>query len=332
MNMSSVRVSTLPLSTKIMPSQYLLEPGMVPACVLIKNVLLQQLPVVMPVLQLVASTTGKGSLYATNEARCGSANVCPAGTNSISDISSCTQNTGYDQWNPNNNFFQWTKGSCSMKVKVRLDGQIAIIHQPEGISRVVKYVSQGLGNINFFVVSWPRDDYVKDELFPTIDNEFGEGTCQLQDDDTCLCDVEVTNGQVFFDDDLPSAYTLSEFRDKVRIGSLPPSQLDGYPNPNDPSATITLDGVAIDIYHKDSGGYTEDTIFRLEDDTDEFVDFGSDYVATSSPLVGYVYLKNFKSEIQIGDPTNDYYTRKLLFCVCVSICPQLNDLSSHVKT
>ena len=248
---------------------------------------------------------------ATNEARCGSANVCPAGTNSISDTSSCTQNTGYDQWNPNNNFFQWTKGSCSMKVKVRLDGQIAIIHKPESISRVVKYVSQGLGNINFFVVSWPRDDYVKDELFPTIDNECGEGTCQLQDDDTCLCDVEVTNGQVFFDDDLTSAYTLSEFRSKVRIGSLPPSQLEGYPNV--PSATITLDGVDIDIYHKDSGGYTEDTIFRLEDDTDEFVDFGSDYVASSSPLVGYVYLKNFKSEIQIGDTANDYYTRKLLF-------------------
>ena len=79
---------------------------------------------------------GEKVSYATNEARCGSANICPAGTNSISDTSSCTQNTGYDQWKPNNNFFQWTKGSCSMKVKVRLDGQIAIIHQPEGISRV----------------------------------------------------------------------------------------------------------------------------------------------------------------------------------------------------
>ena len=108
------------------------------------------------------------------------------------------------------------------------------------------------------------------------------------------------------------------FLTKVWICSLPPSQLDGFPHPNVPSATISLDGVDIDIYHKDSGGYTEDTIFRLEDDTDEFVDFGSDYVASSSPLVGYVYLKNFKSEIQIGDTANDYYTRKLLF-LCVHL-------------
>ena len=41
-----------------------------------------------------------------------------------------------------------------MKVKVRLDGMVAMIHDAEGFANQVKYVSQGpLENMNFFHVS-----------------------------------------------------------------------------------------------------------------------------------------------------------------------------------
>ena len=93
--------------------------------------------------------------YDTNTNRCGAeGDVCPAGTNSISDQSECPHQTGYSQSSPKSNFFQWTKGDCNFKVKVRLDGMIAMIHEPEGISRVVKYVDNSVGNMNFFHVSF----------------------------------------------------------------------------------------------------------------------------------------------------------------------------------
>ena len=93
--------------------------------------------------------------YDTNTDRCGTEedNVCPAGTNGISSQTECPHQTGYSQSSPKNNFFQWTKGGCTFKVKVRLDGMIAMIHEPEGISRVVKYVDNSVGNMNFFHVS-----------------------------------------------------------------------------------------------------------------------------------------------------------------------------------
>ena len=84
-------------------------------------------------------------------------NVCPAGTNGISSQTECPHQTGYSQSSPKNNFFQWTKGDCTFKVKVRLDGMIAMIHEPEGISRVVKYVDNSVGNMNFFHVSFYQE-------------------------------------------------------------------------------------------------------------------------------------------------------------------------------
>ena len=249
--------------------------------------------------------TGEYVVFDTNTNRCGTDNdVCSGGTNAISSQNCVNQIRYHSRW-PMGNHFQWTKGSCDMKVKVRLDGMVAMIHEAEGFANQVKYVSQGLGNMNFFSVPWPRDNYVKDELFPTIDNDCGEGTCSLQLDDTCLCDVTVTNNQAFSE----NPASIGVIREKLKIGAFPPNQVGGY----DAGIDLTFGSETVVVYHKTAPGpttgtYTQDTIFKLEDDTDEFVDFGSDYVASSNPVVGYVYLKNLDSSIQIGNATNPYYT------------------------
>ena len=49
-------------------------------------------------------------------------------------------------------------------------------------------------------MAWPRDDYVKDEIFPTIDDDCGGGTCTPAEDMTCHCQVTVTNSQAFSED------------------------------------------------------------------------------------------------------------------------------------
>lgn len=107
------------------------------------------------------------------------------------------------------------------------------------------------------------------------------------------------NGQVYS----ANPTTVADIRDKLKIGAFPPDA--SY----DSGTIITLDGEVVVVYHKTStGGYTAESIFKLQDETDEFVDWGTDYGAGSDPVVGFVYLKNFKSEIQIGDATNTYYT------------------------
>eukprot|EP00571_Detonula_confervacea_P017647 CAMPEP_0172312770 /NCGR_PEP_ID=MMETSP1058-20130122/18549_1 /TAXON_ID=83371 /ORGANISM="Detonula confervacea, Strain CCMP 353" /LENGTH=2999 /DNA_ID=CAMNT_0013026315 /DNA_START=101 /DNA_END=9097 /DNA_ORIENTATION=+ len=247
---------------------------------------------------------GEYVTYATNTDRCAASDraVCPAATNSISNQDKCSGQTGYNPGSPKYNHFSWTAGTCNIKVKVRLDGMVALVHSvPEAPFKVVKYVELGVGNMNFFHVPWPKDDYVKDELFPTIDNECGESTCAMQDDWTCLCDVTVTNTPAF--SVVPT--DAAEIRSKLKVGAFPQS-LAEYD-----SGTI-LDGT-VTVYHKkdasgNSLGYTVDTIFKLVDETDEFIDFGDEYYVDSGSWVGFVYLKNLESNIAIGDAANPYFS------------------------
>lgn len=66
--------------------------------------------------------TGDFVTYDTNLARCGSTNACPATMDYISDCGTCCdQKRGYQRNYPEYNFFQWTNGTCSYKVKINLD-------------------------------------------------------------------------------------------------------------------------------------------------------------------------------------------------------------------
>jgi uncharacterized protein (DUF1501 family) len=246
---------------------------------------------------------GERVTYATNNNLCsGNGGVCPAGTNDVADSNSCLGQTAYNVAAPKYNHFQWTEGSCTTKVKVRLDGMLALVHFPESANKVVKYVENGVGNMNYFHVPWPRDPYLKnDELFPHIDNACGEGTCVEQDDWTCLCDVTITNAVAFTGNPENEEAIWS----RLKIGAFPPDYLGGY------EAGFDLFSGAVTVYHKSGQGYTSDTIFKLSDTTDEFIEFGSAYERPrqeGDPIVGVVYLKNLVSDIQIGDTENDYYS------------------------
>ena len=99
---------------------------------------------------------GEYVTYDTNMGRCGdSGDVCPGSTNGVDNDDQCKHQVKYRSSAPRYNHFQWTSGSCDIKMKVRLDGMVALVHVPESASDVVKYVGlSAADNMNFFHVSY----------------------------------------------------------------------------------------------------------------------------------------------------------------------------------
>ncbi len=100
---------------------------------------------------------GEYVTYDTNMVRCGgdAIHVCPAGTNEVNNADQCKNQVRYASSAPRYNHFQWTSGSCDIKIKVRLDGMVALVHVPQSASKVVKYVGlEAKDNMNFFHVSY----------------------------------------------------------------------------------------------------------------------------------------------------------------------------------
>ena len=153
-----------------------------------------------------------------------------------------------------------------------------------------------------FKVPWPKDDWLGDELFPHIDNSCGDNACELQDDWTCLCDVMVDNYMAYNSSSLPPA-DAAEIRSTLKIGAFPPDYLGNYGNGIDIGGGVT-------VYHStDTNDYSVDSIFKIADLYDEFVDFGEEYVLNpQGPQVeGVLYLKNLISTIHIGDVASEYF-------------------------
>ena len=126
---------------------------------------------------------GEAVSFDTNAQRCGNGNLCAAGTQNCND-SACNGQKRYDSNHPKNNHFQWTDGGCDIKVKVRLDGMVALVHvsvskffllfqysifvsndvtqlhrgllqvplPANSNDEVVQYVEKGVKNMNYFHV------------------------------------------------------------------------------------------------------------------------------------------------------------------------------------
>ena len=69
---------------------------------------------------------GEYVTWATNKDRCGDSNVCDDKT-SVSDAS-CKGQIRYSIRSPADNHFQWSDAPCNVKIKVRMDSMVALVH------------------------------------------------------------------------------------------------------------------------------------------------------------------------------------------------------------
>lgn len=77
-----------------------------------------------------------------------------------------------------------------------------------------------LESLNYFSVHWPKDE-TNDDQFPSVDNNCGNGACQVLDDATCLCDTNLVDSAVF--SSMPSR---SDVLSQLSIGAFPVEMFD----------------------------------------------------------------------------------------------------------
>ena len=142
----------------------------------------------------------------------------------------------------------WTSDSCLLRVKIKRDGTITIVHQPSDFLDRVMHISEE--NQNFFKVYWE-----KRRGYPTVDNGC-DGVCQILSDATCLCGSGVLNTAVF--DSMPK--NTNELIKKLSIGAFNPSIFDQgtYNVTTDLETNITAYLV--------NNEFNIETIFEFKDD------------------------------------------------------------------
>jgi uncharacterized protein (DUF1501 family) len=107
----------------------------------------------------------------------------------------------------------WTTERCLMRVKVSNDGQAALVHKfftTNSTSNDLKSDTP-----SFFKVYW------KDMKYPLVESSCGGGQCEVYED-TCICNVTVSNDPVFVS---PPA-NAAEILQQLRIGHPGRSTLD----------------------------------------------------------------------------------------------------------
>jgi hypothetical protein len=159
---------------------------------------------------------------------------------------------------------------------------MAIIHYPEKETtqynkdippHTASYVNL-TETVSYFSVHWQKN-ISGDDQFPSLANDCGNGTCQLTDDDTCLCNTEVSES-IVFNSSPPSREAILT---NLKIGAFHPDTFN--------DGAYEQFAIFSDIFgYKLAGGddYTTDTIFEVtsEYDSDE-----------------KIYLKNVKAEVTV---------------------------------
>ena len=187
--------------------------------------------------------------------------------------------TQLDNIYPSENTFFWTDAPCAQQVKVRVDGMVTIVHNPTVNPFVqderVPFVDVD-NSISFISVPWERDPVTGKEVYPTTDNACGNGACTATNDNHCLCDTSVTESHVF--DSLPSRDDILSF---LQIGAFDPEiYSDGTYALLDESSN----NVDVFVSSETSVIGATSTIFKVTDEYGEVV-----------------YLKNFASQVTLGD-------------------------------
>jgi hypothetical protein len=147
-----------------------------------------------------------------------------------------------------NTGYFWTADSCLLRVKVKRDGMVAIVHQPSDFLERVAHVSED--NTNYFRVFWDRD-----RSYPTVENDC-DGACLVLPEGACLCNTRVIDTIVF--DNMP--LSKSEAMEKLRIGAINPQTFDSgtYSTITDAETNITA--------HLKNDEFNLETIFEYVDE------------------------------------------------------------------
>lgn len=232
----------------------------------------------------------------TNEADCAAdgGQVCDPEAMSA-DLIENTR-TIYNNPYPSRNTMFWTDASCSLSVKVREDGMVAIIHQPAKNKffddETVPYVDIN-NTITFITVPWEKDNMTFEEIFPSRHNTCGEGACVITHDNACHCEVSLSESAVF--DSLPSR---GDILSSLKIGALPPESF------TDDAVTYSLFEVSADVEayvaSDQSGIGAISTIFKVKDEFGRIIYLKN--VASSITLGGLYTMRNPPNFMQLAAP------------------------------
>lgn len=125
----------------------------------------------------------------------------------------CDFNGVDERCNPGGYF--WSSSSCTVKLRVRRDGQVSPVHYPEGSGASVQFISQSVadGNKNFFRVDWVGGL----TNAPTVANKCLGGLCTIHNNEFCLCSITIEESTVF--SEMP---TRDQVLRELHIGSMDP--------------------------------------------------------------------------------------------------------------
>ena len=143
--------------------------------------------------------SGERMTYETAQKRCTSIGRELCNYNSVAASEQCPDVGTY-----------WTSKTCTVRVKIASDGQVAIVHPYEWTSYDVTRDTP-----SFFKAYWV------DGLYPSVDNNCGGGECLIHEN-TCICNIRVTNEPVFTTPPANGATILKQ----LQIGNVHPSLYD----------------------------------------------------------------------------------------------------------
>ncbi len=205
--------------------------------------------------------SGERTTYATAEQRC-----------SAVSREVCKSFYRVDGHSYLNSGYFWTSDTCSIRVKIKRDGRIAIVHQPSEFLERVMHVDED--NENFFKVHWgePRNGY------PSVDNAC-DGVCEVLQEGSCLCNTGVIETAVF--QKMPSS--ISVLRKRLFVGAVDPEVYEPgtYFSFVDPKTNITA--------FLQNNEFNKETIFKFNDDKSRTF-----------------YMKNIKSTVYLRGISTGY--------------------------
>ncbi len=145
-----------------------------------------------------------------------------------------------------NGMYFWTPNACALKLKVRSDGYISIVHDLFDSNNFVSHVDES--NDNFFRVHWTTEY----GSWPKASNTCG--TCSLLGD-KCLCTSRLIKRQAF-----NTVPTDRKAMESLHIGAPDPTIYDAQ------SYTILTDTTSGITTYKKGPNIDKDTIFEFTDE------------------------------------------------------------------